>query len=69
MWYCYVYKSNSTVLSHNSVRAAEIHQLPCQNDLLHGLERSLIKPVVQMAQQRHIPEHLLLHLVSNTEGG
>lgn len=69
MWYCYVYKSNSTVLSHNSVRASEIHLLPCQNDLLHGLERSLIKPVVQMAQQRHIPEHLLLHLVSNTEGG
>lgn len=57
MKYCHVYEGDGV----GNVRAAEIRPLPCQHALLPGLDRPLIKPLVQVAQQRHIAEHLLLY--------
>lgn len=67
MRYWYVYVGDGR----GNVRAAEIRPLPCQHDLLQGLDRPLVKPLVQLAQQRCIPEYPPLYptCVSDREGG
>lgn len=70
VWACgtvNVYEGDST----GNARAAEVRLLPCQLDLLRGLDRPLIKPLVQLAWERHVPEYLPLYPagVSYREGG
>lgn len=64
---CYICDGDSR----GNVRAPEIRLLPCQCDLLQGLDQPLIKPLVQPAQQRHVPEYIPVcpARVSYREGG
>lgn len=59
-----LYKGDHT----GHVRADGICPLPCQCDWLQELARLLLKPLVHLAQQRHIPEYLPLYPASVRTG-